>query len=138
MQLASAMLERQPLTPEMLSESKSLLEAAAESSDAYAVKHAVALLAASPIEAVRNPALALKRADFLRREESVSDPVSHEVIAAANAVSGKFAAAVTSQKIALEKAQRLRWDTSLISERLAHYQNSQTWTGDLFALPANL
>ena len=134
-QLASAMLEREPLTPGDLSESQSLLVTAAESTEPYAVKHALALLAASPIDAVRNPALALKRAEFLRQEETVSDPVSHEVIAAANAASGQFDLAVVSQKRALEKAQRLRWDTALISERLARYQNNQTWTGDLFALP---
>jgi TonB family protein len=137
-QLASAMLEMQPLTPERLSESKSLLETAAESTEPYAVKHALAVLAASPIDEVRNPALAVKRAEFLRNEESVSDPASHEVIAAANAATGKFAAAVTSEKRALEKAKRLHWDTSLMSERLARYQNGQTWTGDLFALPTNL
>jgi hypothetical protein len=135
-ELASIITRNDLPSADAIKEAKLLLEAAIASDDPYAVKHAVAYFAASPIESLRNPALALTRTDFLLREETVGDPATHEVIAAANAANGKFDAALKSQQRALEKANRLHWDTSLMTERLVRYQSHELWTGDLFELPS--
>lgn len=132
--LASTLLERAAGAAKTIREARSLLETAAESADTYAVKHAIAILSTSPIEAARNPALALQRSEILKAEEHAPDPSSYEIIAAAHAVNGRYDVAISNQKRALSKAKRLHWDITLMQARLTRYEKGELWTGDLFAL----
>jgi hypothetical protein len=100
------------------------------------LKHAVALLAASPRESLRNGSLALEAANKLADTWLRGDPQAMEAVAAAYAVNGKFKDAASRQQKAIRLATRLHWNISLMTERLAAYRSGQHWTGDLFVLPA--
>jgi major membrane immunogen (membrane-anchored lipoprotein) len=58
-----------------------------------------------------------------------------EVVAAAHAASGEFREAAAQQRLAIQKAQKLDWDTRAMSERLSDYAGGKPWSGDLFASP---
>ena len=47
---------------------------------------------------------------------------------------GDFDAAQKDQKRALRMAQKLGWDLAPQRERLARYESSSAWTGELLAL----
>ena len=115
-----------------VAEARALLASAAQSSDYYVMKHVVGLLAASPTEAVRDPAMALGVARRLAAGEIQSDPQMFEAIAAADAATGDFAAAATRQETAIEEAKRLGWSAPDMRERLEAYRARRAWLGDLF------
>src|SRR5262249_30845339 len=118
-----------------VSEARALLERAAAADSYYVRKHVVALLAASPLAALRDPATAQQVAARLAAGGIQSDPQMFEALAAAAAAAGDFAGAVTQQETALRKARELAWDTHAIEERLAAYKSGKAWQGDLFAGP---
>jgi TPR repeat protein len=133
--LASDLLSGTPSAAQ-IGEARTLLERAAAADSYYARKHAIALLAASPISTVHNPGAALSAANQLRQGEIQSDPQMFEVLAAAYAANGSFDAAVEQQETAIRKARTLAWNTRLMKERLAAYKAGRPWQGDLFAQPA--
>lgn len=114
-------------------EARSLLTAAAASDSFYVRKHVVALLAASPVEAVRDPATARQVAQRLVNDPIQSDPQMFEAVAAADAANADFEGARSQQRQAIHKAQLLSWSTERMTERLAAYRGGKPWFGDLFA-----
>jgi hypothetical protein len=130
----AAELLRGTPTLEQVRQARTLLESAAASADYYGRKHAVALLAASPVEAVRDPQRARSAADTLiHANEIQSDPQLFEVVAAAYAASHEYGNAVDAQRKAMQKALNLGWDTAPMQERLASYRRDAPWVGDLYA-----
>jgi TPR repeat protein len=132
---AQVMLARDLLsgTPDavQVTEARALLASAAPSSDYYVMKHVAGLLAASPIDAVRDPATALGVARRLAAGEIQSDPQMFEVIAAADAANGDFAGAAAGEQTAIDKASRLGWSTRDMQERFQAYRARRVWHGDL-------
>lgn len=120
-------------TDAQVGEARTLLEHAAAADNYYVRKHVVALLAASPIAALRDPATAQQVASRLALGGIQSDPQMFEALAAAAAAGGDFAGAVSQQEIAIRKARDLKWDTHAMEERLASYKGGKAWQGDLFA-----
>lgn len=106
------------------------LEDAAKAGHRDGTLYLAALLAASPDIQRRDPARALTLVDTSKWDFD-SDPTALEVMAAANAQSGKFAEAVSLQTRAIRGAERFKWDTSSLKERLAIYQAGKAWTGNL-------
>ena len=132
--LALDLLNGEPSAAEV-SQAKALLEDAGRSDNFYARKHVAALLASSPTTAIREPAIALEVAKKLWSERIEADPQMFEAVAAAYAANHDTWEAVSKQKMAIKRATILGWNTRLMQERLAAYQQSRTWTGDLFVLP---
>jgi hypothetical protein len=130
--LAADLVSASP-TAAQVSEARTLLEHAASADDYYVRKHVVALLAASPSAALRDPATAQQVAFKLAVGDIQSDPQMFEALAAAAAASGDFAGAVSQQQAAIRKARTLAWNTHAMEERLASYQGGKAWQGDLFA-----
>jgi hypothetical protein len=95
----------------------------------------VALLAASPVGEVNDPAAALRIANKLLAGEIQSDPQMFEAVAAAYAANKDFDLASAKQDMAVKKARTLGWNTRLMKERLSAYEQGHPWSGDLFALP---
>jgi Gram-negative bacterial TonB protein C-terminal len=110
-----------------------LLAQAASAESYYVGKHVVALLASSPVAALRDPGAALGIAARLLAGEIQSDPEMFEAVAAAYAASGDFRNAVAQQQVALRKAQGLGWDTRATLQRLADYRSGRSWSGELLA-----
>ena len=134
--LAEMLLDQtQTPSPEQLTQIRSLLQGAATSDSFRAKKHAVALLAASPLEAIRLPAVALEGAHALSSGSIQSDPQMFEAVAAAHAANGDFAQAEAQQQTALAKAKALGWNTKFMEDRLDSYRNKKAWYGDVFAVP---
>ncbi len=132
--LATDLLSADP-TGAQAAQARSLLERAATSDSFYVRKHVVALLAASPLDAVRDPGTALSVATKLAAGEIQSDPQMFEAVGAAYAASGDFRQASAQQQIAIRKARSLAWNTRVMTQRLAAYRDGRPWRGDLFALP---
>jgi hypothetical protein len=132
--LAADLLNTAPAAAQA-EQARALLQKAASSDSYYVRKHVAALLAASPVEAVRDPPTARGVALKLVAGQIQSDPQMFEVVAAAYAANGDFHNAVAEQQLAMEKAQTLGWNTSGMGERLSAYRRGQPWRGDLFALP---
>lgn len=132
--LATDLLSADP-TGAQAAQARSLLERAATSDSFYVRKHVVALLAASPLDAVRDPGTALSVATKLAAGEIQSDPQMFEAVGAAYAASGDFRQASAQQQIAIRKARSLAWNTRGMTQRLAAYRDGRPWRGDLFALP---
>jgi TPR repeat protein len=132
--LATDLLSADP-SGAQAAQARSLLERAATSDSFYVRKHVVALLAASPLDAVRDPGTALTVAMKLAAGEIQSDPQMFEAVAAAYAANGDFRQASAQQQIAIRKARSLAWNTRLMAERLSAYRGGRPWRGDLFALP---
>jgi hypothetical protein len=112
-----------------------MLAAAVTKNDSYALKHAAALLATSPNEALRDSELALSAAHKLRRRNSNLDPHVDEAIAAAYGANGLYREAKRFQESAIEKAETLFWNTSEMEQRLASYRARKPASGDIFAVP---
>jgi len=132
--LAADLLRASPSTAQA-AQARQLLENAAASDSYYVRKHITALLAASPVEAVRDPPTALAVATKLAAGDIQSDPQMFEALAAAHAANGDFRAAVSQQQLAVHKAQQLGWDTREMNERLSAYRRNSAWRGDLLPLP---
>jgi TPR repeat protein len=118
---------------EQTAQARALLEKAAASNSYYVRKHVVALLAASPVAAVRDPPTALGVARKLAAGAIQSDPQMFEALAAAYAANGDFRNAAERQELAIRKAESLGWNTRAMSARLAAYRSDKAWSGDLFA-----
>ena len=118
-----------------VAEARALLQKAASSDSDYVRKHVVALLAASPVDAVRDPDTARQVALRLADSPQQFDPQLCEAVAAAYAASGDFSNARSQQQRAIRKAQVLGWNTYLMAARLAEYKSGRPWRGDLFATP---
>jgi len=118
-----------------LAQARSLLERAATSDSFYVRKHVVALLAASPRDALRDPGTALTVSSQLAAGQIQSDPQMFEAIGAAYAASGDFRQASEQQQIAISKARELAWNTRVMKQRLTAYRDGRPWRGDLLALP---
>jgi TPR repeat protein len=132
--LASDLLSATPSAAQV-QQARALLQQAAAADSYYVRKHVAALLAASPIEAMRDPAAAMSAARALLAGEIQSDPQMFEAVAAAYAANGDFPNAVAQQQLAIRKAQGLGWNTRAMSERLSAYRGGRHWYGDLLALP---
>ncbi len=112
---------------------RALLEQAAGTETFYVAKHVAALLATSPLEAVRDPPTALEVALKLAAGEIQSDPQMFETVAAAYAANGDFRNAAAQQRIAIRKAEALAWNTRAMKERLTEYRAERPWRGNLLA-----
>jgi TPR repeat protein len=130
--LAADLVSASP-TDAQASEARALLEHAASTDSYYVRKHVVALLAASAIAALRDPATAQQVALKLALGDIQSDPQMFEALAAAAAAGGDFAGAVSQQGTAIRKARELAWNTHAMEARLASYKGGKAWQGDLFA-----
>ena len=129
----AAELLRGTPTAAQVAQAHTLLERAALSDNYYARKHAVAMLASSPVEGVRDAAAALSGAQKLLAGDIQSDPQMFEAAAAAYAAGKQYQAAVTQQRSALNKAQALGWNTAAMQQRLGAYRRDSPWVGDLYA-----
>jgi TPR repeat protein len=116
-----------------VAEARGLLAKAAASDNYYVRKHVAAILAASPVESLRDPAMALAVARRLAAGPIQSDPQMFEVVAAAQAANGNFKDAVAQQEHALQRARALGWNSNGMFARLDDYRRGQAWHGDLFA-----
>jgi hypothetical protein len=95
-----------------------------------ASKYLAAILAASPNDAVRNPAQALELLGNVEKADRW-EPTTLEIRAAALAGMGDFQAALKSQGRAIERAQKLSWDMGPLEARLQAYQRAEPWHGEL-------
>jgi uncharacterized protein len=109
------------------------LERAVASGDHDGMYYLAALLAASPVESLRDPKRALSLLEKIRADET-ANPTAVEVRAAAHAALGAYAEAVKQQQRACSMAGRLAWDLDPLNERLARYQSGQPWYGNLLGL----
>jgi TonB family protein len=109
------------------------LERAAASGDHDGTYYLSALLAATPLEQMRDPKRALSLLEKVKADVS-TDPTVFEIRAAAQAASGAFQDAVSSERRAIAMATKLKWDLAPLNERLAHYESRQPWYGDLLGL----
>jgi TPR repeat protein len=116
-----------------IAEARALLERAAASDSYYVRKHVAALLAASPVDAVRDAPTALAVAMKLSSQPIQSDPQMFEAVAAAYAANGDFHKAVAQQQRAVLKAESLGWHRRSLEERLSAYRHGKAWHGDLFS-----
>jgi uncharacterized protein len=130
--LANDLLSASP-SEAQIAQAHALLSQAASSDSYYVRKHVAALLASSPVVAVRDPHAALEIANKLLAGEIRSDPQMYEVAAAAYAANGDFRNAVAQQQVALHMAQGLGWDAGAMGVRLASYRSGKSWQGELVA-----
>lgn len=89
-----------------------------------------AILAADDDAKVRDPPEALRLADEAIAEDR-SNPLAHEIRAAALAAAGQYSRAVESQRLAQRLAGERGWDTAAMQVRLAAYEASRPWFGRL-------
>ena len=109
------------------------LERAAAHGDHDGMYYLAALLAATPVEGLRDPKRALSLLEKVWKDVS-DNPTAFEIRAAAQAASGAFADALRSERRAIATAENLKWDLGPLNERLAHYGSQQPWYGELLAL----
>jgi hypothetical protein len=128
--LATDLIKGTPSEAQTL-KARALLEQAGAADNYYVRKHVVALLAASPLPALRDPPAALALAVKLLAGDIQSDPQMFEAAAAAYAASGDFNNALAQEQLALHKAQSLGWDTHAMNDRLAAYRGRKSWQGEL-------
>lgn len=103
---------------------KAFLAGAAHAEDDFARLWAAGILATSPVAQVRDPALALQTAQEL---EDKNDPDVLELLAAAQAANGNYAAAVATQDTAIDRAHHYHWNVAHMKARLARYQQGLPW-----------
>ncbi|HYB63748.1 MAG TPA: hypothetical protein VEC59_00650, partial [Steroidobacteraceae bacterium] len=114
-------------------QAKLWLERAVKSGNHDGMLYLSALLAATPVNSLRDPARALHLLEGVKGDLR-GDPAEFEIRAAAEASAGDFAQAVKSEREAIDRAAKLHWDLSSLRERLASYQNQKPWFGSLLAL----
>ncbi len=113
---------------------RSLLAIATSGDAPYPLRHAIAL-ALDPRLQPASATLLAAAAQKLDKSMTGVDPQDYEAIAAAAAVTGDFANAISLQGKAQSKARSLYWNTSSIDARLALYQRQEKFVGDLLELP---
>jgi TonB family protein len=109
------------------------LERAAASGDHDGTYYLSALLAATPVEELRDSKRALALLEKLREDER-DNPTAVEIRAAALADSGAYGDAVKKEHRAISMASSLSWDLAPLNERLARYKAGQPWYGNLLGL----
>lgn len=132
--LAERLLEGEPDAARVDAAKRWLLSVTG-SRNAYAIKHAIAHLAASPRAELRDADAALQASKTLFMKNYSGDPQAHEAFAAARAATGDYRGAVTAQRRALAAAGKLHWNTTRMQERLIAYQDHRMWYGNLLELP---
>ncbi len=137
--LGERLLEGEP-DDGRIAEAKGWFVSVIGSTNAYATKHAIAQLAASPRSTLRDAPAALRASAtlFVKNVNFSQDPQTHEALAAARAANGDFKGAVAAQKSALEAAARLHWNTARMQERLTTWRAGKMWYGDLLAVPPSI
>ncbi len=106
------------------------LEQAVEQSNDDGILYLSALLATAPDATLRDPQRSLTLIDaFLAKGQA--DPRAFEVRAAALAALGRFPEAIKEEQTSIKLARAAEWDTGPLSERLASYQASRPWSGEL-------
>jgi len=131
--LARDLLNAKPGPPD-LARVRALIQTSSGSSEAYVLRHAIALEVdprLDPADASRLGALA----ERLQKAMNRIDPEDYDALAAAAAVNGDYPAAVSAGEHALSLAKGLYWNTSAIEERLAGYRAHRAFHGDLLDLP---
>jgi TonB family protein len=128
--LASYLLRKNTADAPM--RAQALLDQAAASGHRDGKFYLAGLLATGPDATRRDPRRALELLEQVKSELDY-DPMFFEVRAAANAQLGDFAKAQEDQKLALQKAKKLGWNTKDQQARLESYAASKPWTGNLFA-----
>ena len=123
----------QPGDPANRARAYDLLEKAAKSESREGKYRLAALLASDADETRRDPKRALGLLEQVMIDKEL-DPTAFEIRAAANATSGDFDAARNDQGRAIRMAAKLGWDLAPQKARLAKYESSAAWTGDLLAL----
>jgi TPR repeat protein len=116
-------------------DAKRLLSAAARSDSVFAARQAIGILASTPFDDVRDPALAASVLHDLKVDEYAQDPQTWEAVAAVHAARGEFRDAHYEEDRAIKLAQDYRWNTTAMEERQAAYSAKKPWTGDLLASP---
>lgn len=109
-----------------------LLRTVAEGTDPFYRLWAAGVLATEP--GLRDPATALKVAVALNENRDAGheyDPDYLELLAAAQAANGKFAAAVQAELTAIGWARHMGWNVKLMESRLMSYQAQRAWFGHL-------
>jgi TPR repeat protein len=129
--IANYILRGEP-GPEDVAKALTWLERAATTGNRDAKFYLAGLLAAGVDAARRDPERALKVLREVMRDVD-DDPTAFEIRAAANAMLGKYPEALKDQRRALRMAQDLGWETASQQARLANYEGSKPWTGDVFA-----
>ena len=132
LRLAQDLLAAVP-SASQVTQARALLTEAARANNYYVRKHVVALLASSAPDAVRDPPAALELAKQLAVGAIRSDPQMYEVVAAAYAANGDFHNASAQQRLAVDKAKALGWNTRTLAEQLDAYRHDRPWHGDLLA-----
>jgi uncharacterized protein len=108
------------------------LERAAKQNNIAAKLLLSAVLAANPLNDVRDATRAVTLTDSIEHEYKI-DPSFWEIRAAANASRGDFKAAVKAQSKAVSQATYLGWDLAQLKQRQSLYDSGQPWTGNLLA-----
>jgi TPR repeat protein len=129
--LAEYLLKGEP-TRESVTGAIVWLERAAKHGNGPAKLMLSSILAATPINGLRDPPRALTLADSLEHDYRI-DPSFWEIRAAANASRGDFKAAVKAQSKAVSEAMRLGWDMAQLQQRQSLYEAGQPWSGNLLA-----
>jgi TonB family protein len=129
--LANYLLRAEPANAYRMAQE--LLDKAAASGHRDAKFYLASVLATGPDAARRDPRRALELLEQVKRELDF-DPAFFEVRAAAHAMLGNFGEAQKDQKTALQKAKKAGWSTKDQEARLANYQASTAWEGNLLIL----
>jgi uncharacterized protein len=108
------------------------LERAIAAGDEKAKKYLAAVLAASPVEQLRDPTRALDLIDAVLKQER-GDISAQEIKASALAATGKYEQAAALQTKAIAVAKKRQWDLTDLNARLESYQSGKPWYGDLLA-----
>ncbi len=85
------------------------------------------MLATSPFAKIADPKKSLEIVDNMSWKNFSDDITLYEIRAAANAALGRFDKAVDLQEDALDEAEDLDADLTLIKEHLARYQKREKW-----------
>jgi uncharacterized protein len=129
--LAEYLLKGEP-TRESVAGAVVWLERAAKQDNGSAKLMLSSILAATPINGLRDPPRALTLVDSLEHDYKV-DPSYWEIRAAANASRGDFKAATKDQSKAVNEATRLGWDSAQLQQRQSLYESGKSWSGNLLA-----
>lgn len=85
------------------------------------------MFATSPFKQIRNPDKAFELLDKLPRNSFKDDITIYEIEAAAYAAKATYKKAISLQEDALDKAEDLSADSTIIKTRLASYKKQTTW-----------
>lgn len=120
--------------PTVVPKASELLHKLAASPDEFMRLWSAGLLATIPMEAMRDPKIALQVAEALNQETGPAhthDPDYAELLAAAEAANGQYPEAVQSERRAIEWATALNWKTGNMQSRLSTYLANKAYLGYL-------